>query len=1070
VLAGKVVDKESLHKARAKSKVRGRRAGGGRGVRAPRETVPLTPAPVPRPPQLLAEIKIHRSISHRNIVGFETFFEDNTNVYMMLEVCPNQVRRSGGRARGRRTGGAGAARGGGGAARATRLNHSFSPFPPPRQTLMEFVKRRRRLTEPEAALLCLQLLDTMRYLHANGVIHRDLKLGNLFVGADMELRVGDFGLAAQLAEVGERKRTVCGTPNYIAPEILDGAVHGGHSFEVDVWAFGVILYTLVVGRPPFETADVKSTYKRIRENAYAFPDDVPLSAAVVDLVRRILVPRPADRPSLEEIARHAFFSAPGVMIPKALPVSALTAPPRFAPDELQPGAAAAAAIFSRPIAGLLMRMPDGTRSQCAAPTWGRPAAAAQPPPLPLAPRDANARGAAAAAAAAAYAAAGDCGAAAAPPPPAATARPPPLALPLPAPLGAAPPPASGASPAFRPWEETLLRASASAGGAPPSSAGSDGARAGAFYVPPAPPRGADKENAGGWGGAAKAGGAPLAAVRAPAPAGAAAASLASQSGASRSSLAAADVGAYALGGGAGGGGGGGGSDSGSAAGAPTPTADAAGGAGGAPWLAALHTTGGTSASTAPSLADAGGFGGGGGARPTSSGGFTAASGTTASLPAVDGRRSAASSASAASAAALGEVPAGAARVAAPPPPPTVAALRAAAAAEPPASPPPPAAPPAGAAAVGALAAAFRRVALAPAEAPPAAAAAAPAPAPASPAPAGALNESLRALHGALSAAILGGTMRGGGGAPRGSPGGLALAPARLRVSAAPAGGAGGGGALRGAAAGVPPPAQWVTTWVDYSAKYGLGYLLSSGVVGVYFNDSTKLVLEAGAGERIEYADRVPPGGEAPPRVIATLADYPPELKKKVTLLRHFREHLLAQYARRAGAPGGAGGAGAPTAFGAAASSAGGGAATCAPLVPVTDEEAAAMAAGRAAPPPPPGALPLVKKWVRSRRAVLFRLAGGAGVQAAFYDGTSLMFEPGGARVAAFDADGRRAVFAIAPLLDAAGAAAARAAAAPAALAAAGVATLAELDDLALRVRYARDIMAQVLTVAPPPPA
>lgn len=90
----------------------------------------------------------------------------------------------------------------------------------------------------------------------------------------MELRVGDFGLATQLTDPTERKRTVCGTPNYIAPEILDGALYGGHSFEVDIWAFGVILYTLVVGRPPFETADVKSTYKKIRENNFAFPPEV----------------------------------------------------------------------------------------------------------------------------------------------------------------------------------------------------------------------------------------------------------------------------------------------------------------------------------------------------------------------------------------------------------------------------------------------------------------------------------------------------------------------------------------------------------------------------------------------------------------------------------------------------------------------------------------------------------------------------------------------------------------------------------------------------------------------------
>jgi serine/threonine protein kinase len=88
-------------------------------------------------------------------------------------------------------------------------------------------------------------------MHANKVIHRDLKLGNLFLSAGTAIKIGDFGLATRLAFDGERKRTLCGTPNYIAPEVLDG--RNGHSFEVDVWSIGVIIYTMLIGKPPFET-------------------------------------------------------------------------------------------------------------------------------------------------------------------------------------------------------------------------------------------------------------------------------------------------------------------------------------------------------------------------------------------------------------------------------------------------------------------------------------------------------------------------------------------------------------------------------------------------------------------------------------------------------------------------------------------------------------------------------------------------------------------------------------------------------------------------------------------------
>lgn len=68
-----------------------------------------------------------------------------------------------------------------------------------------------------------------------------LKLGNLFLNDNMEIKLGDFGLATRLEYNEEKKKTICGTPNYIAPEILEGK---GHSYEVDVWSVGVIMYPI----------------------------------------------------------------------------------------------------------------------------------------------------------------------------------------------------------------------------------------------------------------------------------------------------------------------------------------------------------------------------------------------------------------------------------------------------------------------------------------------------------------------------------------------------------------------------------------------------------------------------------------------------------------------------------------------------------------------------------------------------------------------------------------------------------------------------------------------------------
>lgn len=106
---------------------------------------------------------------------------------------------------------------------------------------MDYLRKRKRLTEPEVRYYMWQLLDGVRYMHRRGYIHRDIKLGNLFLDHKMHMKIGDFGLAATIEHDGERKKTICGTPNYIAPEILFDTKNG-HSFEVDIWSLGVVMY------------------------------------------------------------------------------------------------------------------------------------------------------------------------------------------------------------------------------------------------------------------------------------------------------------------------------------------------------------------------------------------------------------------------------------------------------------------------------------------------------------------------------------------------------------------------------------------------------------------------------------------------------------------------------------------------------------------------------------------------------------------------------------------------------------------------------------------------------------
>lgn len=155
-------------------------------------------------------------------------------------------------------------------------------------------------------------------------MHRDLKLGNLFLTKSMQLKLGDFGLAVQLQR-NERRMSICGTPNYIAPEVLEGK--HGHSYEADVWAIGVIAYTLLVGRTPFESRELNETYERIQKAEYSYPEHVMIDEVSKRFIEDLLQVDPAKRLQLEQVLQHDFFKE---NFPPLMPASTLTCPPSIA--------------------------------------------------------------------------------------------------------------------------------------------------------------------------------------------------------------------------------------------------------------------------------------------------------------------------------------------------------------------------------------------------------------------------------------------------------------------------------------------------------------------------------------------------------------------------------------------------------------------------------------------------------------------------------------------------------------------------------------------------------------------
>jgi serine/threonine protein kinase len=110
----------------------------------------------------------------------------------------------------------------------------------------------------------------MKYLKSVKVIHGDIKPRNIFIGEDMQIKIGDFGLSVQHNNCEQLDRNICGTSNYMAPELLVGKRLV--SFQSDVWSLGVMIYTLLFGQPPFHAESKSETFSRIKNISFRFPD------------------------------------------------------------------------------------------------------------------------------------------------------------------------------------------------------------------------------------------------------------------------------------------------------------------------------------------------------------------------------------------------------------------------------------------------------------------------------------------------------------------------------------------------------------------------------------------------------------------------------------------------------------------------------------------------------------------------------------------------------------------------------------------------------------------------------
>jgi serine/threonine protein kinase len=149
-----------------------------------------------------------------------------------------------------------------------------------------------------------QIVSAVSYCHSQFISHRDLKLENIMLGSDDNVKLIDFGLSTRLHSDGTKNNTWCGSPMYAAPEICN---HNEYTLpQVDIWCLGIILYAMLSSKLPFGGRDDREVSANVSRCIYKIPIYIPLLAA--DLITRILKRDPVERPSLLQIREHVWLA------------------------------------------------------------------------------------------------------------------------------------------------------------------------------------------------------------------------------------------------------------------------------------------------------------------------------------------------------------------------------------------------------------------------------------------------------------------------------------------------------------------------------------------------------------------------------------------------------------------------------------------------------------------------------------------------------------------------------------------------------------------------------------------
>ncbi|KAI9485501.1 MAG: kinase-like domain-containing protein [Benjaminiella poitrasii] len=206
------------------------------------------------------EIHHHRQLHHPNIVSLYEILSTETNIYIVSEHCAHG-------------------------------------------DLFDALSRHGRFDEFQVRSWFLQLLDAIQYCHLLGIIHRDLKLENILLDENDNVKICDFGFARQ-TDKNQLLKTFCGSLAYSAPEVIQHQNYSGPA--TDIWSLGIILFILLAGELPFDDDCEFTLQKKVVNIDYIIPSF--FSEDVADLIRHILKLNPYERLSISQILQHPWLT------------------------------------------------------------------------------------------------------------------------------------------------------------------------------------------------------------------------------------------------------------------------------------------------------------------------------------------------------------------------------------------------------------------------------------------------------------------------------------------------------------------------------------------------------------------------------------------------------------------------------------------------------------------------------------------------------------------------------------------------------------------------------------------